>query len=175
MIARQRRLRRARKEMDAATTYQQWKEAALAHDEASLASEWRKEDESPHYYAPELRKDIQKLQQLLSDQNITRLLEVLHASLHRHHNDLLEPALYSTALAGTKHIVSEYLDTVESVIQALVYMTSRLVHSEVGRVSCVRTPMWAVRRCYSRGSHVRVLSSRCRSSLVESAPAPRGA
>jgi NTE family protein len=107
--------------METATSYQSWRQAAAAHDDAAGLNAWRQDDESPHYHAPELRQDINLLYDLLAKKNVAKLLEVLDASLHRHHNDLLEPALYAKAFSGTKLLVSDYLDAVEKVITSLVY------------------------------------------------------
>lgn len=141
MLGKHRRIREARRGMEVAASYNSWREAAVACDEATGLMAWRDDDESPHYHAPELRQDIQRLLDLLSKKNITKLLEVLDASLHRHHNDLLEPALYSKAFSGTKRLATDYLDAVEKVICTLVY-------SEVPGWSAA-SKLKIVRRAYS--------------------------
>ena len=120
MPRRRKQLRASRMGMENAANYEDWQTAAAAYDEASGLDEWRQDESSPHYHREELIRDIQQLQKLRACEDIHRLLEVLHASLHRHHNDLLEPALYSTAMSGTKHIITRYLDEVESTIRSLV-------------------------------------------------------
>ena len=116
----QRQRREARRALEAANDYETWVQAANAYDNASGLNEWRADPTSAHYHQDELTSDIRTLRSLRQQRAVPKLLEFLHSSLHRHHNDLLEPALYSTAVSGTKLLVGEYLDAVETTIRHLV-------------------------------------------------------
>ena len=109
--------------MDGATCYADWQEAAQALDDATGLTAWREEDESPHYHATELREQTRTLNALPGAGDLAAIEDVLdhlHESLHRHHNDLLDPALYQSAHGGTKRVITGYLDAVEGVIERLV-------------------------------------------------------
>ncbi|MFN7146737.1 MAG: DUF3336 domain-containing protein, partial [Myxococcota bacterium] len=83
------------------------------------AEEWRAEDECPWYDAPLLRADRAELRSLRVSGDGARLADVLAASVYRHQADLASPELYDTALAGTKHLVGDWLDEVETCLRWL--------------------------------------------------------
>ena len=105
--------------MAAAESYASWLAAAEALDEATGLDAWRREDESPHYEAAELRSELRRLEGLRESGDTHALLGFLHESLHRYLNDLFEPQLYEEAHAGPKHLVTEYLDAIEGTVDQL--------------------------------------------------------
>lgn len=102
-----------------ADTWSAWKAAAEEHDRLSGAEEWRQENDSPHYDAGLLLSEIADLRRLREQQEGLKLAALLTNSLYRHLGDLSAPALYTTALAGTKHLVTRYFDEVETSLRWL--------------------------------------------------------
>ncbi len=119
-MRRRRAIREARSALEAATDYGCWQRAAERLDALTGLAEWRREDANAHYHPEQLRGDLQRLRALRASGEVETLVEVLQDSLWRNLNDLLEPALYQTAYGGPKHLVTEYLDEVERVIEGLV-------------------------------------------------------
>ena len=120
-MGRRRAIREARRALDAATDADGWRRAAETLDELTGLAEWRRDDANDHYHPENLRRDLERLRALRSQGPIEALLEALQDSLWRHLNDVLEPALFETAFAGPKQLVTEYLDEVEGIIEGLVY------------------------------------------------------
>jgi TAG lipase / steryl ester hydrolase / phospholipase A2 / LPA acyltransferase len=100
--------------LDSAASYAEWLAAAEEHDRLTGADRWRQDDESPHYDAPALRASQQRLAALRAAGDGPGLAAELTADLYRHLGDLTSPDLYGVALAGTKHLVGQYLDQVEA-------------------------------------------------------------
>ena len=118
-MTQRRRAAAARKAMARAERYAEWLAAAEELDEATGLAEWRREDESAHYEARELRAELRRLDGLRESGDVVELLDFLHESLHRYLNDLFEPALYQEAHAGPKHLITRYLDAIEDTIDHL--------------------------------------------------------
>jgi NTE family protein len=109
-----RQLREVYAALDAASTYPQWLAAAEAHDGLTGADAWRSDDESPHYDAGSLRASQLRLAALRGAGDGLALAAELSSDLYRHLGDLSAPELYGVAMAGTKHLVGQYLDEVEA-------------------------------------------------------------
>ncbi|MCO4746640.1 MAG: DUF3336 domain-containing protein [Proteobacteria bacterium] len=105
--------------LDHATTYEEWHEAALAHDVHTGANEWRADDHSSHVDAAELREHIAQMRALRSGGDALELASLLNDSLYRHASDLADIELYGVALAGPKHFVSDYLDEAVAALEWL--------------------------------------------------------
>ena len=112
--------RQARAALQGAQSYAQWLDAAREMDAASGAVEWQTDDVAPELAADLLRKDIAKLRQLAKVGDLPGLADTLHESIYRHQTDLIAPHLYAVALSGTKSIVEDYLQTVETALDAFV-------------------------------------------------------
>jgi TAG lipase / steryl ester hydrolase / phospholipase A2 / LPA acyltransferase len=106
--------------MRRAANYEEWLAVAEQLDHVSGLDAWREDDASAYYHPELLREDIRRMRELLVHGHVDELLELLHESLYRSFNDILEPALYNTAHAGPKRLVTEWLDAVEATIEALV-------------------------------------------------------
>ncbi len=108
------RLGEVEEALDAARSYPEWLQAAEEHDALTGAGAWRREDESPHYEASVLRSEIARMAELRQSGRALELARHLDHQLSRHLNDLSAPDLYEHALAGTKHLVGDYLDEAEA-------------------------------------------------------------
>jgi TAG lipase / steryl ester hydrolase / phospholipase A2 / LPA acyltransferase len=106
-------MRAAHKALDAALTYPQWHQAASAVDRLTGAEAWRNDDACDHYHADLLREQRDQMTQLRTNGQAVELTDLLTHSLYRNLSDIQSPALYETALAGTKRLVTTYLDECE--------------------------------------------------------------
>ena len=111
--------REGRKRLDAARTYAQWHEAACELDRMTGAEAWRNDDESDAYHADLLRQQRDAMRGLRQAGDVQRLSRLLTDSLYRNLSDIQAPALYETALGGTKLLVSSYLDECELALASL--------------------------------------------------------
>jgi NTE family protein len=116
---RRRALKEALEALEAAESVAEWRVAAEAMDQLTGALEWRHEESSPYYDASLLKSELLEIRRLRQGQEGLQLAEVLTASLYRHLADIAAPELYAVALAGTKRLISEWLEEVEA---ALLYL-----------------------------------------------------
>ena len=114
-----RRLRDADRALLEAGSHEDWQQAAEEHDRLTGMDAWRADDESPHYDASLLRGALTDLRSLRLEGASWALARRLRETLSRHKGDLTSPELYEQALGGTKHLVTEFLDEVETGLRYL--------------------------------------------------------
>ncbi|MFT4995463.1 MAG: TAG lipase/steryl ester hydrolase/phospholipase A2/LPA acyltransferase [Paraglaciecola sp.] len=98
--------------MKKATSYEQYKEAAEAHDELSGAQIWKTKDPSKDYDYRMIRKRVQRIKQAKSRGDATSLMYMLHEGLHGNLGNIAAPALNHKAKLGTKHLIEEFIQQV---------------------------------------------------------------
>lgn len=105
-----------RQRMQSATSYRQWREAAIALDNLSGAENWRQSDASEYYDYRDIRARYELLRTLLAEQNHEELLYVLNEGIHGNMSGMGRPILYDRALTGTKRLIDNY---VNAIVEAL--------------------------------------------------------
>lgn len=99
-----------------ATSYSEWSEAALNYDKKNGLDRWRKSDETSQYDYVSVRMRLDRLRGLKSRHDISGLLYNLNEGIHGNVGGMGKASLYSHALSGTKHLISDYI---EEVVHAL--------------------------------------------------------
>lgn len=106
--------------LEQAPDYATWLQVAEEVDQATGAREWR-EGESPSIYdARLLRTETAELARRRTAGDALGLVDAVESSLRRHRGDLAAPELYTTALCGTQHAVTSWLDEVDRSLRWLV-------------------------------------------------------
>jgi NTE family protein len=113
------RLRRLEKAMDEATNYTEWRQAALAHDDATGAAAWRRQDRSSRYGYPGIRRRLDLMRRLHSEEDPHELLFYLNEGIHGNMDGIGKPAMYNVARFGTKDLISTYLEELEDSIRTI--------------------------------------------------------
>ncbi len=108
-----------RRSLEAATTYAEWLDVATELDGLEGGAEWRADDSSTVYRTEVLRDAVTELTTALRHGQPLTLIDTLHASLHRHQTEVLDPALYQRSRVGTKRLVEAYLDQVVEAVHHL--------------------------------------------------------
>jgi predicted acylesterase/phospholipase RssA len=98
--------------MQSAECYEQYVEAAKAHDELSGADEWKAKDPCKDYDYREIRKRVQRLKQAKQQNDTIGLMHILHEGLHGNLCNIASPTLNKQAKLGTKHLIEEFIDEV---------------------------------------------------------------
>ena len=80
--------------MNAATSYAEWREAAIAHDKASGVSKWVESDKSKHFDYVSIRRRLEKLRRLRRAGDHARLLYALNEGVHGNIDGIGRRALY---------------------------------------------------------------------------------
>jgi NTE family protein len=95
--------------MDNAGSYEEWKAAALAHDDRSGAAGWRRSDESRRYDYRVIRRRIEELRKLRASADPHRLLYYLNEGIHGNMGGMGSARMYRKAKFGTKDLVTAYI------------------------------------------------------------------
>jgi NTE family protein len=105
--------------MEAATSYAEWREAAVAHDKVSGVMEWVNSDESKHFDYVSIRQRLRRLRRLRKSGDHNRLLFALNEGVHGNLDGMGRRALYGKAKYGTKKLIMEFVDEVVEVLELL--------------------------------------------------------
>ena len=120
------RLSRIEKAMDEATCYEEWRAAAIEHDDASGASRWKELDRSRRYDFVSIRERLDHLRTLRDCGDDRGLLFALNEGIHGNMGGMGKTELYGKAKFGTKHLIEDY---VEEIAQALEHLADPGVDS----------------------------------------------
>jgi NTE family protein len=120
------RLSRIEKAMDEATCYEEWRAAAIEHDDVSGASKWREMDRSRRYDFVSIRERLDHLRTLRAAGDDRGLLFALNEGIHGNMGGMGRSELYGKAKFGTKHLIEEY---VEEIVRALERLADPAVDS----------------------------------------------
>lgn len=92
-----------------ARTYDEWKTAALAHDERSGAAQWRRVDESRRYDYKVIRRRLEEVRSLKGSGDAHQVLYYLNEGIHGNMGGMGSSKLYNKAKFGTKDLVTAYI------------------------------------------------------------------
>ena len=107
MEAQPRVLKRPR--MEDAGTYEEWKAAALVHDEKSGGARWRRADQSKRYDYKVIRRRLDELLEVKASGDPHEVLFYLNEGIHGNMGNIGSSALYRKVKFGTKDLVTNYI------------------------------------------------------------------
>ena len=102
---------------ETATSYAEWKRAAMADDERSGAARWRAEERSSRYDFQVIRRRFDELRSLNDGGDAHALLFYLNEGIHGNTGGIGQPKLYNRAKFGTKDLVTQYIGEVAEAIE----------------------------------------------------------
>ncbi len=105
--------------MEAATTYDEWKAAALEHDKASGANRWKTVDQSTLFDYASIRRRLERLRLMRAEENLPGLLFTLNEGVHGNIDGMGRGDLYARAKFGTKQLISDYVDEIVAALDVL--------------------------------------------------------
>jgi NTE family protein len=104
--------KRLQADMDAASSYAEWKKAAIAHDEASGVAKWKTSDESKHFDNESIRRRLNRLRRLRRKGDCAGVLFTLNEGVHGNIDGMGHPRLHGKARFGTKKLIVDYVNEV---------------------------------------------------------------
>ena len=111
--------RRLKKAMENATNYEEWREAAIAHDARTGMDRWKATEQSRLYDYVAIRVRLDELRTMRSRRDNRGLLFSLHEGIHGNLGGMGRQSLYDKALYGTKKLIEDYVDEVVSALDHL--------------------------------------------------------
>ena len=106
--------------LESAPDYATWLQVAGEIDQATGAAAWQDQTSPTIYNARLLHSECTELARRREAGDALGLVDAVESSLRRHRGDLAAPELYTTALCGTQHAVTRWLDEVECSLRWLV-------------------------------------------------------
>ena len=116
LIFSSRKLQRA---MDNASSYEEWKEAAIAYDESVGNDRWRLRDSSRDYDYVSIRIRLDRLRSMRAKHDYHGLLFNLNEGIHGNMGGMGNSDLYHRAKFGTKKLVEDYVDEIVDALELL--------------------------------------------------------
>ena len=119
-----RRLKNLEKRMDRAESYADWREMALEHDEISGMKRWREVDQTNLYDYATIRRRVDRLRSLRARGDDVGLLFTLNEGIHGNMGGMGSSKLHQQAKGGTKLLIEEYIDEIDSALRYLAELDS---------------------------------------------------
>ncbi len=113
-----------------AESYQEWLEAAQAHDKHKGLDRWRKQDQSKQYDYVSIRSRLDRLRSLNARRNNRGLLFALNEGIHGNMGGMGRAGLYGHALSGTKHLIEQYIEEIVHTLEHLAVEDSGDITAE---------------------------------------------
>lgn len=126
-IATQLQVKRALK---GARSYQEWREAAEAYDTLKGLDRWRRRDQSQQYDYVSIRERLDRLRSLKARRDNRGMLYTLNEGIHGNMGGMGRAGLYGHALAGTKHLIEDYIEEVVHTLEHLADEDSGEISAE---------------------------------------------
>lgn len=105
------------RKMAEAENYDEWKEAAIAHDERSGSKAWKQNIKSRRYDYSAIQRRLEILRAMRRDNDNHGLLFTLNEGIHGNLGGMGSSSLYQRAKFGTKQLVVDYVDEVSSALE----------------------------------------------------------
>ena len=102
-----------------AKSYSEWKAAALAFDERNGLERWKNCEKSNHYDYAAIQRRLEQMQVFREANDNQALLFTLNEGIHGNLGGMGSSALYQKAKFGTKQLVVDYIEEVESALTHL--------------------------------------------------------
>ena len=113
------RLNKLETAMEEATSYEEWKLAAIEHDEESGAARWKQIDQSTRYDFVSIRARLEQLRGLREDNDDQGLLFALNEGIHGNMGGMGASPLYGKAKFGTKQLIEDYVEEIALALEHL--------------------------------------------------------
>jgi predicted acylesterase/phospholipase RssA len=123
-------LNRLERKMRSATSFAQWKEAALEHDAKSGFEAWKHKVESKSYDYVNIGNRIAAIKELRRKKDDIGLLFALNEGIHGNQGGMGKSILYNRAKFGTKRLIEEYVD---EIVDALEHLSAIPESDEITR------------------------------------------
>jgi len=113
------KLKKLQRTMDRAKSYDEWREAAIQHDEISGARRWREVDHTSQYDYAQIRLRLDRIRSLRARHDYHGLLFTLNEGIHGNMGGMGRSSLYRRAKAGTKKLIEQYIEEVDDAMRYL--------------------------------------------------------
>lgn len=121
------KLKKLEQVMATATSYDQWRAAAVEHDELSGMAEWREVEPTDLYDHAQIRLRLDRLRNLRTRGDYHGLLFALNEGIHGNMGGMGKSILYRMAKFGTKRLIEEYIAEVDTSLRLLAQVDDDII------------------------------------------------
>ncbi|AYA04471.1 DUF3336 domain-containing protein [Acinetobacter sp. WCHAc010034] len=115
------RIKKLKRQLETAESYEEWKDIALKIDEESGAQEWKLDNRSPYFDAEIIAYRLSFLKRYRAQKRTRDLMYMLSEGLTYDIANIAHPLLFSVTYVGTKKIIEDY---VAEVSEGLAFIAS---------------------------------------------------
>ena len=125
-----RKLKKLERTMNKAQTYDEWRQAAIEHDEISGKRRWREVDQTSQYDYAQIRLRLDRIRSLRARHDHHGLLFTLNEGIHGNMGGMGRSSLYRQAKFGTKKLIEQYIDEVDDSLRYLAELDNNLINPQ---------------------------------------------
>lgn len=115
------RIKKLKRQLRKAESYEEWKSTALKLDEESGAQEWKYDNSSPYFDAEIISHRLNMIRRYRHQHRTADLIYILREGFSHDVANIGHPLLFTHTYFGTKKIIEDYIDEVS---KALAYIAS---------------------------------------------------
>jgi len=130
MVGNSRKLKKLERTMNKAQTYDEWRQAAIEHDEISGKRRWREVDQTSQYDYAQIRLRLDRIRSLRARHDHHGLLFTLNEGIHGNMGGMGRSSLYRQAKFGTKKLIEQYIDEVDDSLRYLAELDNDLINPQ---------------------------------------------
>lgn len=116
--------------MACAETYDEWSEAAEAHDELSGAQRWKRVDQTKLCDSSQIRLCLEELRRHRQHHDNHALMFALNEGIHGNMGGMGKAALYQPAKFGTKCLIEDYVSEIVDALEHLAQLDTSIISRE---------------------------------------------
>ncbi len=113
--------------MESATSYDQWRAAAIEHDELSGMADWREVEQTDLYDHAQIRLRLDRLRNLRARDDYQGLLFALNEGIHGNMGGMGKSVLYRMAKFGTKRLIEEYIAEIDASLRLIAELDDDVI------------------------------------------------
>lgn len=125
-----RKLKKLERTMNKSRSYEEWRDAAIEHDEVSGKRRWREVDQTTQYDYAQIRLRLDRIRSLRARHDHQGLLFTLNEGIHGNMGGMGRSALYRKAKFGTKKLIEQYIDEVDDSLRYLAELDNDLINPQ---------------------------------------------
>jgi NTE family protein len=130
MVGNSRKLKKLERTMNKARSYDEWRQAAIEHDEISGKRSWREVDQTSQYDYAQIRLRLDRIRSLRARHDHHGLLFTLNEGIHGNMGGMGRSSLYRQAKFGTKKLIEQYIDEVDDSLRYLAELDNDLINPQ---------------------------------------------
>tara|TARA_R110001599_G_scaffold353870_1_gene601357 strand:- start:149666 stop:151315 length:1650 start_codon:yes stop_codon:yes gene_type:complete len=130
MVGNSRKLKKLERTMSKSRSYDEWRDAAVEHDEISGNRRWREVDQTSQYDYGQVRLRLDRIRSLRARHDHHGLLFTLNEGIHGNIGGMGRSTLYRKAKFGTKKLIEQYIDEIDDSLRYLAELDNSLIPAQ---------------------------------------------